>query len=342
MLIKSEDLFAFLRIAVQEKQAGITQVFLPNISPLNPNGHTYFGFSLNDKVVLNSFRTIDPVKILFYLARERMTPDEFEQQKRVILGVKACDLAALEILDRALMNQDFIDPAYKHWRENSIIISTDCEEISETCHCNLVGGKPFAESGFDLNLSQVNGHCLMSVGSDKGEEFLQLMKKSKNISPAGKAAKEQVDDQRGQTIKKLELQNADYVRKEVYDKFRSANNDVWAEASQKCVGCGACTHICPTCYCLILNDESESDKSVKVRSYDSCQLNGYAAVAGGGPPRPEMSKRFRNRYLCKFDNMNHDFGRVGCTGCGRCTEACAGDIDFRRVIQAAEQTLATA
>ena len=342
MLIKSEDLFAFLHIAVQEKQAGITQVILPNVSPLGADGQTYFGHHLDDKASLDSFRTIDPIKILFYLARERMTIEELQSETRVILGVKACDLAALQLLDRAMINQEFVDPAYKHWRENSIIVSTDCASAQEACHCTLVGGGPYAESGFDLNLSPLNGSYFIQVGSDKGEALLQKMKKQGKISEAGAEANNQVNENRNHMTKKIESANAEFARTDAYDSFRSVNSDVWAEASKACVGCGACTHICPTCYCLILNDESTEKKMVKVRSYDSCQLSGYATVAGGGTPRHEMNKRFRNRYLCKFDYMKNDFGKVGCTGCGRCTEACAGNIDFRNVVSSVEHVVTTA
>ncbi|MDP2365326.1 MAG: 4Fe-4S dicluster domain-containing protein, partial [Ignavibacteria bacterium] len=118
-----------------------------------------------------------------------------------------------------------------------------------------------------------------------------------------------------------------------YSGFRKVENKNWEDASKECIGCGACTNICPTCYCLILNDESSEKEFIKVRSYDSCQWNGYARVAGGGTPRPKMTERFRNRYLCKFDYMPKNFGEIGCTGCGRCTEACAAKIDFRKVVK---------
>jgi ferredoxin len=108
---------------------------------------------------------------------------------------------------------------------------------------------------------------------------------------------------------------------------------VWEEESSSCVGCGACTNICPTCYCLILNEEGGDGDFVKVRSYDSCQWQGYARVAGGASPRPRMKQRFRNRYLCKFLYLPSNFGTLGCTGCGRCTEACPGQIDFRAVVR---------
>jgi hypothetical protein len=91
-----------------------------------------------------------------------------------------------------------------------------------------------------------------------------------------------------------------------------------------------------------LNDETKAQKFIKERTYDSCQWNGYARVAGGGTPRPEMGKRFRNRYLCKFDYMPHNFEEIGCTGCGRCTDACAGGIDFREVVRDVTQNVAVA
>ena len=339
MFIKSEDLFAFLRIAVQKKQNGITNVILPISPPSFSNGKLYFSQNLNEQIVLNSYRTIDPVKVLFYQTRERLTPGEFSQQKNVILGVKACDLAALQLLDRALLQQDFIDPAYKHWRENSIIVATDCGEISKTCHCNLVGGAPFAESGFDLNLSAVDEGFYIQIGSDKGDALLQTMRKSTKIIPANEKIKKRVAEQRRQVQQQLKTHNADFTRGEP-EQLRSVNHDFWEEVSSACMGCGACTNICPTCYCLILNDETEGKEFIKVRSYDSCQWNGYATVAGGGTPRPKMSQRFRNRYLCKFDIMKNDFGVIGCTGCGRCSEACAAEIDFRRAAHAAESAAA--
>jgi len=91
---------------------------------------------------------------------------------------------------------------------------------------------------------------------------------------------------------------------------------------------------------LILNDETKAQQFVKVRSMDSCQLHGYARVAGGGSPRPKMFQRFRNRYLCKFLFMHSNFGELGCTGCGRCTETCTAGIDFRQVVRNISETVA--
>ncbi|MBN1465490.1 4Fe-4S dicluster domain-containing protein [candidate division KSB1 bacterium] len=329
MLIKVKDLHAFLQKVVSDNIDGITDVIFPTSDGA---GHSVFTtLDSNSEIILDSYRTVDPAKILFYLTRERMAPDEFSPKKRLILGIKACDLKALELMDQALINQEFVDPAYKHWRESSIIVTTDCGVAGKTCHCNLLDGHPYAESGFDLNLSRLDDAYIITVGSDKGKTVLDLMKNEFQLMEAPAHMQDQVDQNRRAVEKQLEAQNAAFVRSDAFDRWRTVAPQLWADESRQCIGCGACTHICPTCYCLILNDETD-EKFIKERSYDSCQLHGYARVAGGGTPRPDMNKRFRNRYLCKFDYMVHNFGKIGCTGCGRCTEACAAEIDFRQVV----------
>ncbi len=334
MLIKDVDFIVFLRKCETEKINGISKVILPVRSSAS-DGNTFFScFQDGKDFDLDSYRAVDPVKMLFYLTRERMLPEEYEPQKRVIVGVKACDLKGLQVLDTALMNEDFVDPAYRHWRENSIIITSDCNEIASTCHCNIVEGKPFCEHGFDLNISHVNDHYLINSGSDKGDDFLQLMSKHVAMQKATDTDHAVVEKRRQKILGKLEEQNTLFMRTQDYSHLKTDEPVLWEEESKKCVGCGGCTNICPTCYCLILNDESEAEKFVKTRSYDSCQYYGYARVAGGGTPRPKMSQRFRNRYLCKFLFMKENFDMLGCTGCGRCTDTCPAQIDFRQAVSA--------
>lgn len=281
----------------------------------------------------NYYRTIDPIKILFYLFREQVYPLKEINNKRIILGVKACDLKALRLLDKAMLQSGFVDPAYKQWRDNTLIISSDCDYLHETCSCNLVDGHPYPEGGFDLNLSVIDGNYLIQIGSEHCQEFVELMKKEIAVTNSTGSDFEIVKSNREKVFNQLVEKNNRLTHSENYSGFRKVEHKNWEEVSKECVGCGACTNICPTCYCLILNDESSEKEFVKVRSYDSCQWFGYARVAGGGTPRPKMTERFRNRYLCKFDYMHKNFGEFGCTGCGRCTEACAAKIDFREVVK---------
>lgn len=333
MLVNILSFHSFL-FNLKDSHNSFDQIIIPYRARSDDGKSFHFSNSQQTKnIELNYYRTIDPLKILFYLFREQVYPVKENNKKRIIIGVKACDLKALHLIDKALLHSGFEDPAYKQWRENTLIISSDCDHFHETCSCNLVGGHPYSENGFDLNISVLDDNYLIQIGSERGKEFIGLMKKEISVSESNSSHLDKVKSNRSIMLNKLVEKNNNLTHPENYSDFRKVEHNNWEEASKDCIGCGACTNICPTCYCLILNDESTKDEFIKVRSYDSCQWYGYARVAGGGTPRPKMTERFRNRYLCKFDYMNKNFDEFGCTGCGRCTEACAAKIDFREVVK---------
>jgi len=334
MLISHSELFRFFDLCVTDGIDGITNVILPSPNKYGDSSQTFFeNYTKDNQFILDSYRTVDPAKTLYYQARELLKPENLKKEKFIIAGVKNCDLKAIEFMDRAIVKDTFVDPNYKHWRDNAFIISTDCNEIGETCHCNLLDGQPHPESGFDLNLSKLGDDYYITIGSDKGKALIESIKSHATVLQATAADVSQAEKMREDMLKKIKEQNIEFERNNKYEKLEENETEFWEKEGYECVGCGACTNICPTCYCLILNDESTSKEFAKVRSYDSCQYNGYARVAGGGTPREFMHQRFRNRYLCKLIFTKSNFDRYGCTGCGRCTQACPGEIDFRKVIK---------
>ncbi|MBN2088128.1 4Fe-4S dicluster domain-containing protein [candidate division KSB1 bacterium] len=333
MRITVDEFLTFLQKCSQEGLGSFQEVLLPVQSGDDSKSHYYFTRLDGPKTYfLDGHRAIDPLKVLFYNVRETVYPIATKTGKRLIAGVKACDLKGLQVLDQALINNDFVDPAYKIWRDNTTIISTDCSSIGQACHCSLVGGKPYPEIDFDVNLSRVDDFYFVRAGSEKGQQLLDLIRQNCPTQLASEDDYAAVKLQRQRMLERVELFNKDYKRSSNYSRLRAYQSVPWKHESRECVGCGACTNICPTCYCLILNDETDNQQFTKVRSYDSCQWNGYARVAGGATPRPHIHERFRNRYLCKLVYMQQNFGQFGCTGCGRCTEACPGRIDFRAVV----------
>ena len=334
MLIHADDLLLFLRRCLNERIGPYPEVYLP----VRPDGHDSSAATLaplreNSRPILDGYRAIDPAKLLVYGVRERVAPFDRESPPALLAGVKACDIKALEILDRALINDDFVDPAYRSWRERTTVLSFDCTATASTCHCTLVGGKPYAETGFDANAARFGDHYYLTAGSEKGRAFLDLLRTHVRVDTVPSALPPAIGARRAEMTARVEAQSAAFERSGDYDRLKASPAEQWKTESSECVGCGACTHICPTCYCLILNDESQAEEFVKVRSYDSCQLHGYARVASGASPRPRMDERFRHRYLCKLVSMKAEFGSLGCTGCGRCTEACPGGIDFRSAVR---------
>ena len=334
MIFKVDDVMAFLRSSVLAESDLFQEVILP--LRLKAGNHELSFLSRlggSDGHFLDGYRTVDPIKVLFYGAREQVFPVTAKPIERLIAGVKACDLKALRLLDQALINKDFVDPAYKVWRDSTTILSADCTEAGPACHCTLVGGTPYSEEGFDLNLSRIDDRYMLTAGSEKGRELLDVIKCTAEGTAVDARSRKAVLEAREKMVGLLRNQNADFKTASDYAALRGRDMSAWGEESNACIGCGACTNICPTCYCLILNEEGGPGTFVKVRSYDSCQWQGYARVAGGASPRPRMKQRFRNRYLCKFLYMPSNFATLGCTGCGRCTEACPGQIDFRAVVR---------
>jgi len=177
MLLRPEPFLAFLGRCSEETRPPYEEIYLPVAPPDVQGGASFFKpFPPRGRPVLDGYRAVDPLKSLFYLARERVAPFAPKPVRRLIVGAKACDLKGLELLDRALINDDFRDPAYAAWREETTLISFDCTEAGPTCHCTLVGGKPYPESGFDLNASPVEGRYLLTAASEKGNRFLAELK----------------------------------------------------------------------------------------------------------------------------------------------------------------------
>lgn len=333
MLVKEKDFEKFLDNCKNQMPKGIDSVVVPNKTLEDKDFKYYANITEADNVILNSYRTVEPLRMLFYMPRTQVFPYEKKKTTRLLVGVKGCDLRSLRLLDKALINDDFIDPDYKFWRDNTYIISTDCQEVGDSCHCTVLNGVPWPKHNFDINMTKVNDDFVLEIGSEKGKELLELLKEHLTIEEAPDRLKELKEKKRQEIQAIVQDQNKDYDIQD-YKDLRQYAMEKWQKESKDCIGCGACTNSCCSCYCIIVNDETkEGEKFTKVRSTDSCQVNGYAMVAGGDSPRPHMYQRFRNRYLCKFDYMPSQFELMGCEGCGRCIDACAAEIDIRKVVK---------
>jgi len=112
-------------------------------------------------------------------------------------------------------------------------------------------------------------------------------------------------------------------------KIRESGKEIWKKYSSKCVSCGACSAICPTCTCFLLIDRPGFEK---VKQLDTCQYPAFERVAGGEDPLKELSIRFKNRYMCKYVWKPERLNAIACTGCGRCIEACISKINKNELI----------
>ena len=284
-------------------------------------------------------RAVQPLKPFFFSILEEVAEypsaeaRTIESKPFTILGAAACDLRAIEALDRVFLEGDFKDPFYEEKRSKSLVISFDCTEPYETCFCTLMGVKPYPEKSFDINLSKVEGGYVAEVGSDKGKEVIESNRSL--FKPATDNHLSQRESIRKETEAKVEGQSKQFKPSASWQDAlaKTFEDPGWERNVETCVECGACLFICPTCQCFLLYDEKAKDKYKRLKMWDGCTYKNFARVGGGANPRPRLVERFRHRYYHKLDYFPKTYGFEGCTGCGRCIVACPGKIDMREVLK---------
>jgi len=307
---------------------------------------TRYESSSEAAVEFNNIRACTPVKEFLFPLRElaAIIPEPAEPKDIkpfAVFGLKDCDLRSIEILDKVFLEEEFHDPFYAARREKMFIVSSDCFDPGESCFCNIMDGKPFSESGFDLNISQVKDGFIIEIGSQKGRDFVE--KHPELFTDVSDAALAERDEIRAQTQKQLERQNADLKFDVPIRKIMEAghDSDVFDVEAKSCIECQACTRVCPTCHCFYLYDTKQKDYFSKMKMWDSCMRCAYAAVAGGANPRKMLGDRLRHRLMHKLVYFLDRYGLQMCIGCGRCVDADAGGIDIRAIMKKLYEELKT-
>ena len=300
--------------------------------------------SAETSVEFNNIRTCTPVKEFLFPLRElaAVFPEPFEPKEIkpfAVFGLKDCDLRSIEVLDKVFTEEEFEDPFYVSRREKMFIISSDCSDPAQSCFCNVLDGRPFAQSGFDLNVSQVKNGFIIEVGSQKGKDFIE--KYSDLFTMAGDALLAERDKNRAETQNQLEQNNTDLKFDKPINEIveNSQDSDVYDQEAKTCVECQACTRVCPTCHCFYLYDTKQKDYFAKMKMWDGCMRLKYAEVAGGANPRKVLGDRLRHRFMHKFSYFLDRYGIQMCIGCGRCVDAEAGEVDIRNVLKKLNEEL---
>lgn len=240
-----------------------------------------------------------------------------------VLGVRACDLSALALQDQHFLNGPYADVFYKAQREQLLLVAVNCSRSNEQCFCASTGDGPEASFYYDLLLDELDEDFLVCAGSDKGQGIVKQL----NLCPAtreqNQAARQQIEQATGQQHRRMP------GKTQLNELPHRLNGDVWKSIADRCLACGNCTLVCPTCFCS--KQESESDlfepESEQIRRWDSCFSEEYGHIFGKNV-RPEISDRYRQWFLHKLVFWHQQYGRSGCVGCGRCTTWCPVGIDL--------------
>ena len=312
--------------------------------PVEKDGIVLYSQLKTNKPLLEFTNSQKPPKQVFFPQTEKML--EFEREgnryvgaktlemsdKPIILfGVRPCDASSMTILDK-LFTWDYIDPYYVNRRNNSTVISFSCtnpEMPQKNCFCTSVGGSPSSTDGADMLWTDIGDSYFVESLSDKGNTILRLGEKlfKDPTNNQGKSVEDTHKKAEKTIIRNLDTKNIPSALDANFD------NNYWEQFSRRCLGCGICTLLCPTCHCFDINDITSKGKGWRERTWDSCQYPYYTIHASGHNPRPEKKHRQRNRIYHKFLYMNKNLGVLGCVGCGRCISRCPVNIDIIEVAE---------
>ncbi len=280
-------------------------------------------------IVYNHPKPVIPLKTFFIPIKENVVADTAGIHPTIIMGIPGCDLAALDLLDKFFLDEDYPDTYYASRRKHTILVGADCHLTDTHCHCTSYGLNPYPEKHHDLSVHVLNGHVWLSSHSEKGAHLLSGILDSVSFESMDEVPLE-IQHVRQQQKRELEKRNKRLPNyQESTDAVVNSEASVWHSYSRTCVSCGACATICPTCTCFLLIDRPGFEK---VRQLDACQYPGFERTAGGEDPLKRLDNRFKNRYLCKYLYRPEKYEAMACTGCGRCIDACIGKIDKNELL----------
>jgi sulfhydrogenase subunit beta (sulfur reductase) len=279
-----------------------------------------------------------PSRVRLWSASSATSVDEEPPPERplALFGARPCDLHAIAIQDRVFLEGRYVERDYALRREGAFVVAVNCGEPGGTCFCTSMGTGPRAEGGFDLALTEITdgGHrFLVEAGSDRGREILVLLPVTEATSADLDAAlqvTEQAAERMGRQLETAGIQ-----------ELLAANleHPRFADVAERCLTCGNCTLVCPTCFCTSVEDVNDlaEGSAERWRSWDSCFSTEYSYIHGGSVRRSPRA-RYRQWLTHKFGTWFDQFGTSGCVGCGRCITWCPVGIDVTEELTAIRAT----
>jgi sulfhydrogenase subunit beta (sulfur reductase) len=312
------------------------------VAPI-PKGFNNFAFeevTSADNIALRYIPTILPLKKFFMPRRETLL--EFRNSKganaeavveyepMTVFGAHTCDLAGIQCLNMVFSERPK-DYNYLLRKNRITLIGLECNDYcDEYASCHLVNAI-FPSGGYDLLFTDLGEYCIVHVNTQTGDEIVRA---TGTFEKAGASHMNDLEKLRDNK-RRIFSNEVPIERRHIPELFdRSFNARVWKDLEERCLACGNCTNVCPTCYCFDIRDELDLalKSGIRYRVWDSCQLEPFARVAGGINFRKGRSARQRHRYYRKFRYPVDRFSRFFCTGCGRCTRTCMARISLKETL----------
>ena len=272
-----------------------------------------------------------PVERLWQARREAdgfaIIEDAAAAEPLAFIGVRACELRAIAIQDRVFLLGQYLDKSYKIRRDHAFIVAVNCGQAGGTCFCASMDAGPKVDAGFDLSLTELvekDRHLfVMEVGTAAGADMVKDL--------PGRPATEEEIDAAEQVVARTKAQMGRRLDTSGLKELLQANPDHprWDEVAERCLTCGNCTNVCPTCFCTTVDDTTDLSGATaeRVRRWDSCFTLDFSYIHGGNV-RSSARSRYRQWMTHKLAHWIDQFGSSGCVGCGRCISWCPVGIDI--------------
>ncbi len=257
-----------------------------------------------------------------------LTDRQEEVGESLLFGVRPCDARSFVLLDKVFDQERYRDPYYIDRRKKTTVLAVTCVRPPfTTCFCAAVGGSPTSREGADIIFTDVGDAYLVEFVTAKGERWLPQFSNAPAADEAALARQKDISLETSWEMKSLKPAAS---IKPVLDRI--FEHPFWDTIHSKCLKCGTCTYLCPTCHCFDISDEMKGNDGVRIRNWDSCMYPLFTLATSGHNPRPTQKERWRQRVMHKFRYFVDNFGSVACVGCGRCVMSCPVNIDIRKII----------
>jgi sulfhydrogenase subunit beta (sulfur reductase) len=255
------------------------------------------------------------------------------ERPHAFLGARACELAAIGLQDRVLLEDKYRDPIYDRHRAGAFIIAVQCTQAAATCFCTSMGTGPQVSRGYDLVLTELlgsEGHrFLVAAGSGRGADLLAELEAAPATAADSQEAAEKVAAAARQQVRGIDTTG---IKELLYENF---DHPRWDNVASRCLTCANCTMVCPTCFCTSVEDVTDitGDHAERWRRWDSCFTQSFSYIHGGSI-RTSTKARYRQWMTHKLASWIDQFGSSGCVGCGRCITWCPVGIDITEEVRA--------
>ena len=249
-----------------------------------------------------------------------------DEHKQLIFGIRPCDARSLTIVT-PIFEELYEDPYYLAKRNSTLLVGLGCTKPCDSCFCTSLGISPGESSDVDLMVTDIGDQFLIEGISEAGKGLIARASEIEEATEADEArAKETKEASYQKVTRKVDAEN---IKEKLLACFE--DKDHWEKVAAKCISCGICTFLCPTCYCFDISDELVKKQGTRFRCWDSCAFSIYTKMPVENP-REDKWRRVRQKVCHKFEFHPMSYNAIACVGCGRCIRRCPVNWDITQVL----------